>query len=68
MLVDKRVVVALSFLVCLVLIVGGFACWTYGQWTEKKLQGYVQRLEDEGYIIEECPLTEFHVDSVLEVH
>jgi|GEM_PF-2286922 len=65
---DKRAIVALSFLVCLILIVGGLAYWTYGQWTGKKLQGYVQGLEDEGYIIKECSLTEFHVDGVLEVH
>lgn len=68
MLMDKRVVVALSFLACLVLIVGIFAYWTYERWVEKKLEEYIQKLEDSGYIVEECPLAEFHVEGVLEVH
>ena len=42
--------------------------WQYGQWEEKRLQKYIGRLEDEGYIIEECPLAEFHVDFVLELY
>ena len=37
-------------------------------WTEKKLERYIEMLEDEGYVIEERPLTEFHVDGVVEVH
>ena len=65
---NKRMLIILSFsLICFVLIIGGLLYWASGQWAEKKLQGYIERLEDEGYIIEERPLTEFHVDGVVEV-
>ena len=69
---NKRVAIAFSLLICLALIIGGFLYWQYEQWAEQKaeqkLQDYIKRLEDEGYIIEERPLAEFHVDSVLEVY
>jgi len=66
---NKRRLIILSFsLICLVLIIGGLLYWKSEQWAEQRLQEYIERLEDEGYIIEERPLTEFHVDSIIEVH
>jgi len=66
---NKRRLIILSFsLICLVLIIWGLLYWKTEQWAEQRLQEYIVRLEDEGYIIEERPLTEFHVDGVLEVH
>ena len=66
---NKRKLIILAFsLICLALIIGGLLYWQYEQWAEKRLQDYIGRLEDDGYIIEERPLTEFHVDSVIEVH
>jgi hypothetical protein len=67
---NKRVVIILSLLVCLALIIGGLVCWKLmasWMWKKPELEWCVERLEDEGYIIEERPLTEFHVDGVAEV-
>lgn len=68
---NKRGVIAFSLLICLALIIGGLVCWklmTSWVWKKPELEWCIERLEDEGYIIEERPLTEFHVNSVLEVH
>lgn len=42
--------------------------WARGPSKEQKLEEYVRRLEAEGYILEERPLAEFHVDSALELY
>lgn len=42
--------------------------WARGPSAEQKLEKYVGRLEAEGYILEERPLAEFHVDSALELY
>jgi len=68
---NKRGVIILSFFICLALIIGGLTCWilvTSSTQKKPELSWYVERLEEEGYVIEGRPLTEVHVDNVLEVH
>jgi hypothetical protein len=65
-LVNKRILILLSFsLACLVLVAGGvFIFWSwYSEQTLENLKGYSARLEDDGFIVEVKPLTEFHVDA-----
>jgi hypothetical protein len=65
-LANKCVLIFLSVsLTCLVLVAGGayiFWSWSSEQ-TLENLKGYSARLEDEGFIVEVKPLTEFHVGS-----
>jgi hypothetical protein len=47
------------------LFVGGvylFSSW-YSEQILENLKGYSSRLEDDGFIVEAKPLTEFHVDA-----
>ena len=64
-LVNKRVLIFLSVsLTCFVLFVGGvyiFSSW-YSEQTLENLKGYSTRLEDDGFIVEAKPLTEFNVN------
>ena len=65
-LVNKRVLIFLSVsLTCLVLFAGGaYIFWSwYSEQTLENLKGYSARLEDDGFIVEAKPLTEFHADS-----
>lgn len=65
----KRMFISLSFsLVCLALIVGGLWFWYSEQWAERRLQDYIGRLEDSGFVIEEHSLADFQVDSVITIH
>jgi hypothetical protein len=65
-LVNKRVLIFLSVsLTCLVLVAGGayvFWSWSSEQILEN-LKGYSARLEDDGFIVEIKPLTEYNVNS-----
>jgi hypothetical protein len=66
---NKRKIFIFSFsLVCLALIVGGVLYWYSEQWAEQRLQEYVGRLEDLGFITEEHSLADFQVDAVLRIH
>jgi len=67
---NKRVVIILSLVICIALIIGGFVFWKFmASWSSgPELEWCIERLEDEGYTIEERPLTELHVDDVVEVH
>lgn len=65
-LVNKRVLFFLFVsLTCLVLVAGGaYIFWSwYSEQTLENLKGYSARLEDDGFIVEAKPLTEFHADS-----
>ena len=65
-LVNKRVLIFLSVsLTCFVLVAGGayvFCSW-YSEQILENLRGYSARLEDDGFIVEAKPLTEFNVNS-----
>ena len=63
--VNKRVLIFLSVsLTCFVLVAGGaYVFWWYSEQILENLKGYSARLEDDGFIVEVKPLTEFHVDS-----
>jgi hypothetical protein len=64
-LVNKRVLFFLLVsLTCFVLFVGGvyiFSSW-YSEQILENLKGYSARLEDDGFIVEAKPLTEFNVN------
>jgi hypothetical protein len=65
-LVNKRVLIFLSVsLTCLVLVAGvAYIFWSwYSEQTLENLKGYSARLEDDGFIVEAKPLTEFNVNS-----
>jgi hypothetical protein len=65
-LVSKRVLILLSVsLACLVLVAGCiFIFWSwYSEPALENLKGYSARLEDDGFIVEVKPLTEFHADA-----
>jgi hypothetical protein len=65
-LVNKRVLFFLLVsLTCLVLVAGGaYIFWSWcSEQTLENLKGYSARLEDDGFIVEAKPLTEFNVDS-----
>jgi hypothetical protein len=63
--VNKRILILFSVsITCFVLFVGGvyiFSSW-YSEQTLENLKGYSTRLEDDGFIVEAKPLTEFNVD------
>jgi hypothetical protein len=63
--VNKRILILFSVsLTCFVLFVGGvyiFSSW-YSEQTLENLKGYSTRLEDDGFIVEAKPLTEFNVN------
>jgi hypothetical protein len=65
-LVNKRILILFSVsLTCFVLFVGGlyvFSSW-YSEQILENLKGYSTRLEDDGFIVEAKPLTEFNVNS-----
>jgi hypothetical protein len=65
-LVNRRVLVLFSVsLICFVLFVGGvfiFLSW-YSEQVLENLKSYATRLEDNGFIVEPKPLSEFHVDT-----
>lgn len=64
----KRSIIIVSFsLFCLTLVIGGFY-WYTEQLTEQRLQDYLKRLEDLGYITEEHSLADFHVDNMVRLH
>jgi hypothetical protein len=66
-LVNKRVLIILLSvsLACIVGVAGGaYIFWSwYSEQTLENLKGYSARLEDEGFIVEVKPLSEFHVDA-----
>ena len=68
---NKRTLFLVSVsLIFVVVIIGGFVYWTYRCWyseqTSENLRGYVAQLEDDGYIVEYRPLTDFQVDNEIE--
>ena len=66
---NKRRLIILSFsLICLILLIGGFLYWYSEQLLEQRLQDYIGRLVDEGLIIEEHSLADFHVDAKVRIH
>ena len=65
----RRVLTVLFFsFVCLALIIGGLWLWYSEQWAERRLQEYIGRLEDSGFVIEERSLADFQADSVITIH
>ena len=65
----KRMLIIISFsLVCFALIVGGLLYWYSEQWSEQRLQEYIERLEDSGFTTEEHSLEDFQVDAVVGIH
>ena len=70
-LVNKRVLILLSVsLTCFILVVGGlFIFWSwYSEQVLENLKEYSARLEDDGFIVEAKPLTEFNVDYTQDWH
>ena len=66
---NKRRLIILAFsFVFLALIIGGFLYWYSEQLAEQKLQDYIGRLEDLGFITEERSLASFDVDGVVRTH
>jgi len=65
-LVNKRVLILLLVsLTCFTLVVGGvFIFWSwYSEQVLENIKGYSARLEDDGFIVEVKPLSEFHADA-----
>jgi hypothetical protein len=64
--VNKRILILFSVsLTCFVLFVGGvyiFSSW-YSEQILENLKGYSARLEDDDFVVEAKPLTEFNVNS-----
>ncbi len=66
---NKRRLITLSFfLICLASIIVGFFYWYSKQLAEQKLQDYIKRLEDLGFITEERSLESFQVDDLVTIH
>jgi len=64
--VNKRVLILFSVsLTCLVLVTGSaYVFWSwYSEQILENLKGYSAKLEDDGFIFEAKPLTEFNVNS-----
>jgi hypothetical protein len=64
-LVNKRALIFLSVsLTCFVVVAGGaYVFWWYSEQILENLKDYSTRLEDDGFIVEAKPLTEFNVNS-----
>jgi hypothetical protein len=60
----KRIYLAAIAFSIVVLVGGVFLFWSwYSEQVLENLKGYSARLEDDGFIVEEKPLTEVHVDA-----
>ena len=64
----RRAVLIILFFICLISVVGILLYWHSENLVEEKLQAYIQRLEDDGFIVEERHLTDFYVDGVVPIH
>jgi hypothetical protein len=64
----RRTVLIILFFICLISVVGIILYWHSENLVEEKLQDYIQRLEDDGFTVEERHLIDFYVDGVVPIH
>jgi len=67
-LLDRRKVLIILFFICLISVVGVLLYWHSENLAEEKLQDYIMRLRDDGFIVEERHLTDFDVDGVVPIY
>lgn len=65
---NKRILLITLFFVCFISVVGSALYWHFENLGEEKLQDYITRLENDGFIVEEHNLTDFDVDGTTPIH
>jgi hypothetical protein len=65
---NKRTLLITFFFVCFISVVSSTLYWHFENLGEEKLQDYITRLENEGFILEEHNLTGFDVDGTTPIH
>lgn len=56
------------FFICVLILAVGILYWHLESLTEKKLQDYVKRLEEDGFTVDESRLSDFNFSGVVPVH
>jgi len=63
----RRLAILSIAVVCIVLIIGTLWYGESERWAEQKLQDYIERLEDSGFIVQEHSLADFNVDGTVRI-